>query len=454
MDLRSYLRFLRGNWEWIAALTSIGVVAAMALSLSTTPKFAATSELFLTTPGYSTMGSLSTFNTSPYQADSFSQQRARSYVELATRVDLARRVTDTLDINMRPEDLAAATSATVAPDTVLMNITVRASSSAEAKALADAVTAELANDIRKLETPSGTLIPTVDPVVTQPAGTPTRPVEPNIAIYLILGATAGFLAGISAAAWLTRRRAVAGSQAVEQITGRPVFGTVRSLSRQDGSIAEDSTSESINRQWRMVQRNVAFELEETGDSVIAIAGLGPSDRSSEAARDLACAFAGAASRVVLVTMSSDASDHANSPDNATVGLAGVVAGEAPLHAVIRPGDIANLSILAGPGPGNPAPLMLSEKFGEVVRDLRESFDLVIFDCPELLELAESAVLSEEVGSIVVVLTEKTDRRGLHAVIRLAGDRHMRLLGSILTSSHPEHRIGISQPSFRHTKQEA
>ena len=324
MDLRSYVRFLRGSWEWIAALTSIGVVAAMALSLSTTPKFAATSELFLTTPGYSTMGSLSTFNTSPYQADSFSQQRARSYVELATPVDLARRVTDSLDINMRPEDLAAATSASVAPDTVLMNITVKASSSAEAKALADAVTAELANDIRKLETPSGTLIPTVDPVVTQPAGTPTRPVEPNIAIYLIFGATAGFLAGISAAAWLTRRRPVSGSHAVEEITGRPVLGTVPSLSREEGSSTGDSASETINRQWRMIQQNLAFELEEACDSVVALTGLGSSDRSSEVARDLASAFAGAGSRVVLVTMASNGSDSANSPDDTAVGLAGVV----------------------------------------------------------------------------------------------------------------------------------
>ena len=175
MDLRSYLQFLRRSWEWVAAFTLVGVIVAMVLWLSGTPKFVATSELFLTTPGYSSEGSLATDSTSPYAADEFSQQRARSYVQLASRVDLSRRVVEKLGIAMRPEDLAAATSASVRPDTVLIAVRVKSSSSAEAKVLADAVTAELANDIRKLETPSGSLIPVVDPVVTQLAETPLKP---------------------------------------------------------------------------------------------------------------------------------------------------------------------------------------------------------------------------------------------------------------------------------------
>jgi capsular polysaccharide biosynthesis protein len=172
MDLRSYLRFLRGSWEWVAIFTLIGIMVAMAFSLLRTPKFSATSELFLTTPGYSSVSSLLTTNTSPYQADAFSQLRARSYVGLASRLDLARRVIDKLGLSMRPEDLAAATSASVQPDTVLIHVTVDSNSSAQAKVLADGVTAELADDIRKLETPAGMLIATVDPVVTQPAVAP------------------------------------------------------------------------------------------------------------------------------------------------------------------------------------------------------------------------------------------------------------------------------------------
>ncbi len=157
----------------------------------------------------------------------FSQQRARSYVQLASRVDLARRVVEKFGINMRPEDLASATSASVQADTVLIDVTVKSSSPSEAKVLADAVTVELANDIRKLETPAGILIPVVDPVITQLAETPGKPSEPNISIYLIFGASGGFLVGVTAASWLRRRRAVGGPQ-VEQFTGRPVLGSVAS----------------------------------------------------------------------------------------------------------------------------------------------------------------------------------------------------------------------------------
>ena len=172
----------------------------------------------------------------------------------------SRRVVEKLGIAMRPEDLAAATSASVRPDTVLIAVRVKSSSSAEAKVLADAVTAELANDIRKLETPSGSLIPVVDPVVTQLAETPMKPAEPNIAIYLVFGASGGFLVGVTAALWLGRRRAVEGSQ-VERLTGRPVLGAVGSSHVDSDGIADGgSAAELLEDQWSVIQRNVAFEM--------------------------------------------------------------------------------------------------------------------------------------------------------------------------------------------------
>jgi capsular polysaccharide biosynthesis protein len=446
MDLRSYIRFLRGSWLVVALFSLAGTLVGMAFVLSTTPKFAATAELFLTTPGYSSVGSLSTNTASPYQADAFSQQRAQSYVQLASRPDLARRVVDELGLNMRPEDLAKAISASVEPDTVLIDVTVKSASPSEAKTLADAVTAQLANDIRKLETPAGALIPVVDPVVTQPAETPRTPRDPNIAVYLVFSTAAGLLVGVTVALWLSRRRAVQGSQ-VERFTGRPVLGEVAvdEIDADRLASGERSISDVLGHQWRVIRRNVAFAMEDASNHVLAVTSPDGSPESSAAAAHLASAFARAGSRVALVVMEPNAHNYIVTKDCPPLGLAGAIAGEWPL-AAIHPCEIENLYCVAGPGPENFTPLLQSVRFRGVVDQLRESFDLVIFDAPDFLQQAESTLLSEAVDSVILVVADnETDRGDLVSAVRLIAGCQAQLLGSIVKSA--SHRDFISGPQY-------
>ncbi|HJT94386.1 MAG TPA: hypothetical protein VJ777_21015 [Mycobacterium sp.] len=443
MDLRTYLHLLRTSWEWIAIFTLIGITVAMAVVLSTTPKFAATSELFLATPGYSATGDLASYETSPYQADVFTQQRARSYVQLASRADLARRVVEKLGLDMRPEDLANATSAAVRPDTVLIKVTVKSSSPIEAKVLADAVTAELANDVRSLEMPSAVVIPTVEPVITQLASTPSRPSEPNIATYLLLGASAGFLAGVTAAAQLQRRRAVVGPATVEQATERPVLGTVSAEPLQADFFGNGKHPEwdASSRQWRVVYHNVAFELEDTPDRVIAVTQVTGGEGASAAAASLASAFARNGSRTALVVTETSGFDYLVAHEVPAVGLAGAIAGESRLDGAIRPTAIENLFYVGGSGPDNPTPLFQSEKFRGIVGELRESFDMVVFDAPGFLRRAESTLWPAVVDSVILIVTEKiTQKRDLCSAVRLLRTLDVRIIGTILTRNSSEEEI--------------
>ncbi|AEV75387.1 capsular polysaccharide biosynthesis protein [Mycolicibacterium rhodesiae NBB3] len=270
MDFRRYLDFLRGQWEWIAIATTAGGVIAMILALTATPKFAATAELFLATPGYSGVASIDTADNSPFQADAFSQQRARSYVELATRQDLARRVVDNLQLPMSPADLSSAVSARVRPDTVLIAVTVKASSPVDAQNLANAVTIQLADDIRRLETPAGMRIPNVDPVITQPAEAPNRPTDPNIAVYALLGISIGFLVGVTGAVVGQRRRFITDARTVEAVGGLPVLGVVEDSGERglDWSLAALSIEHALPVE-RPVILAVTEANEDAGESAAA-----------------------------------------------------------------------------------------------------------------------------------------------------------------------------------------
>jgi capsular polysaccharide biosynthesis protein len=270
MDFRKYLSFLRSQWEWIAIATTAGGVIAMGIALTTTPKYAATAELFLATPGYSSVSSIETADNSPFQADAFSQQRARSYVELATRQDLAREVVDNLQLQMSAADLASSVSARVRPDTVLIAVTVKASSPTDAQNLANAVTIQLADDIRRLETPAGMRISNVDPVITQPAEIPTETTDPNYVMYSVLGISIGFLVGVSGAVLAQRRRIITDAGSLEAAGALPLLGVVEESGQRglDWGLAALAIEHALPRD-RPVILAVTEANEDAGESAAA-----------------------------------------------------------------------------------------------------------------------------------------------------------------------------------------
>ena len=78
----------------------------------------------------------------------------------------------------------------------------------------------------------------------------------------------------------------------------------------------------------------------------------------------------------------------------------------------------NLYILtAGQIPPDPTPLISSKKMQNLVKELEESFDLVIFDMPPILGLADAKILAPLTdGMLFVVGLSKTERSMLKSVL--------------------------------------
>lgn len=432
----SYALWMLRNWAVIAIFTLVGVAVALALSLSARTMFTATSELFLSTPRF---GNISLPPDSPFLADGFAQQRARSYVRLASRVDLARRVVQKLGIDLAPEKLAAATTAWTPPDTVMIDLAVSASSPEDAKILTDAVTAELAADIRSLESRSGQVIPVVEPVVTNSAQTPSKPSSPNIIVYLLFGTSMGFLAGVTAAAFLHWRRL--DTNELERITRRPVLGVVVVDQGSSGSRSVDpSPTNSAKWQWTDVLRKLAVETDRAGDRVLAVTSENGSETSSFVAAGLASACARAGSRAVLVLgrpLAGEESGNNPTPTRSVhsksseIGLADLIVGTSPVDDALLRTDNDNLYCLPRADLDSVAPIVASERFQTIVGELRESFDVVILDVPRLFELIPCTPISGCIDSVVLVVPETALAKGdIESGLRVLRDKKVRLLGSI------------------------
>jgi capsular exopolysaccharide synthesis family protein len=93
------------------------------------------------------------------------------------------------------------------------------------------------------------------------------------------------------------------------------------------------------------------------------------------------------------------------------GLALVVAGSADLAEAVQDSGVPGLSVLAcGPRPSNPAELLTTPRFEEVLEHLREDHDFVLVDTPPLLAVTDPCVVAPRVDGVLLVLRASKNGR--------------------------------------------
>ena len=91
-------------------------------------------------------------------------------------------------------------------------------------------------------------------------------------------------------------------------------------------------------------------------------------------------------------------------------------------------------------PPNPAELLHTKRFRQLIPELLERFDRVIFDSPPVGAVTDPVILSKSVdGTILVVKTGVTARGLLAKTARVLTDVKANVLGVVLNDIDPERR---------------
>ena len=138
------------------------------------------------------------------------------------------------------------------------------------------------------------------------------------------------------------------------------------------------------------------------------------------------------------------------------GVSTFLTGLSDLPALVQPSSIERLSIIAaGPIPPNPAELLDSDRFKELVLTLRarEDFDHIIYDSPPVLSVVDPLLIGRHTdGTVMVLKSAFTSREaGRLGREKLVAGR-VNLLGVVLNAVHTDHvpyqyryyRYGYSQ----------
>ncbi|CAI3257376.1 CpsD/CapB family tyrosine-protein kinase [Enterococcus cecorum] len=170
---------------------------------------------------------------------------------------------------------------------------------------------------------------------------------------------------------------------------------------------------SISEQYRTVRTNLQFAV--AGDQLLrsmAVVSSGPGEGKSTSSANLAVVFAQAGRRVLLVDADMrKATVHKTFGLSNEVGLSNLVSGQQSASSVIQPSGVDNLSVMtAGPTPPNPAELLNSHRMNVVIEELYQMFDLIVFDLPPVMTVADGLIMASKTDGTVVVIREGVTRK--------------------------------------------
>lgn len=432
MNLRDFARMLGTRWVTVCVTTLVVVLAAVGLTLLTTPQYRASTRLFVST----STGGASVAES--YQGNRLSQERVLSYTELLMGETLAQRTIDKLGLNMSASELRSAVKASAKPNTVLIDVTVLDRSPVQARDIANSLSDEFVLMARELETPEDGSRPDARVVVEQRASVPAAPVVPDTQRNIAMGLALGVVLGIGLAFLRdTLDNTVKDRGAFEDVIGAGIVGSIPldKERRKQPTISFDNDNSAIAESFRKLRTNLQFLAVDNPPRSIVVASSTPNEGKSTTAINLALALAEADHKVVLVDgdmrrpMVSTYLELVGS-----VGFSTVLSGAASLAESLQKSRFQGLTVLtSGAVPPNPSELLGSQAAKKLIAELRSEFDYVIFDSSPLLAVTDAAILAANSdGVLLIARFGQTKREQISHAVRNLGDVGAALLGGVLT----------------------
>lgn len=149
----------------------LSTLAALGASLLTTAKYAASTQLFVSTTAQGAAAA--------YEGGLFSQQRVTSYSQLIQGGQVAQRVVDSLKLKISAAQIASEVSVAVVPNTVILTVTVTDPSPERARDIVNALSVEFTELAAEPETPQGGTAATTKVTVVQKASLARATVHPE-----------------------------------------------------------------------------------------------------------------------------------------------------------------------------------------------------------------------------------------------------------------------------------
>ncbi len=190
----------------------------------------------------------------------------------------------------------------------------------------------------------------------------------------------------------------------------------------------------ITEQYRSIRTNIGFLVGKNGNKTILFTSPGVGEGKSTTVANLAVSLANQKQKVLII----DAD--LRKPSIQTIyklenklGLSSVLSERIELEKAIQNTEIDGLEILtSGPVPNNPAELLSSINFENLLEEVSESYDVILVDSPPVMEVTDTLLLANQCDSVVLVVRhKKTEFEDVVDAKKLLEFGKAKLIGTII-----------------------
>jgi len=271
-------------------------------------------------------------------------------------------------------------------------------------------------------------------LILEAAKVAPAPSQPNTT-YLLWGALAGLVLG-AGFAWFREAldRSIKTPWEVEKHLGLPLLGVIPRGSQRRRQIKSQDPDEEP---YATLKPNIDVVRQKVAASVLTVVSAGSGEGKSTTAANLATAYAATGQQTLIIdaALRRPAQHQLFDIDN-RVGLSDFLRGEKNLEEIIQEARQNLFVVTSGPTLHRAGTLLSSQKLAELVEIAKEWFDVVIFDCPQVLGANDAAMISSLAeGSIIVARHRRFPRSKIVRAKRTLENHGAKVLGLVLNHAY-------------------
>lgn len=162
----------------------------------------------------------------------------------------------------------------------------------------------------------------------------------------------------------------------------------------------------VAEQFKTIRTNIQFSMIDKDLKTIIFTSSGPYEGKSTVASNIAAVFADQGKKVVLVDADMRKPTVFRTFDlNNNVGLSNLISSRhMKVTDVVQHVDDADVDIIcSGPVPPNPSELLNSNRMNEIISELEEHYDLILFDMPPVVSVTDAQIMATKTDGVVFVV---------------------------------------------------
>jgi succinoglycan biosynthesis transport protein ExoP len=398
LELGQYLQIAR-RWWWLIVVSTL-IVAGVGFGASTmlSPVYSASTSLVVRVGGSTD---------TDYAAIYASEHLALTYTELLAKRPVIEEVAQTFGLD--PRELEKQVEVQLAPQTLVIELTVKDNDPRLAAAIANEMVAAFIRISRESGSIRGK-----DLIVAESATQPLEP-DPPTRLHITLGAALLGFALATGAVFLLEYLddTIKTPHDVSQMLGLVTLSAIGRLAKgEEELVVATQPFSPIAEAFRVLRTNIRFSSVDRPLRILLVTSPGTLEGKSITVANLAVAMAQAGLRVVAVDadLRYPRLHQLFDLDRRREGLTRALL-EGSINGRLYPAQVEGLRVLpSGELPPNPAELMGSQHMQELLHGLAQQVDVVLIDSPPVLPVADATALAQAVDGVLLVLEAGHTRR--------------------------------------------